>query len=424
MNRSLDLSIPLLLFLFLTAMFPYLPGMGYDMHNCFEPWAVHIKRQGLINAYASDTDYMPIFQYMLWVYEKLAGTEKAVIDNLRYISCFVLLGDYIGVWYVYKWTDKKTAYFVMLLLCILNLGYSYNTILWGQIDGILCALIFMSVYYAYKGNNLLGAVCMVLAFNFKIQCIVIVPVWGLLMLNNVLSAKGSANVWWKQVVLPILAAAAAQFILLVPFMMGDYGPRRIIYIIGHSFSKYQSISIKAANIWHWLVRDKGDLLYASDTMMWIGGLTYKQAGLIMFFTAAFFAMWPLLKVIISKLRGNTSAMPSREMVWITGALVYLLFYFLNTEMHERYCQPAFIFITAYAFFTRDFFPWIVFSIMYFLTLEFSAVHFRLANYDTFIFDLRFLAGLTAVTIGYLYYRLYRHYNIRVAKEAHMHAGNS
>jgi Gpi18-like mannosyltransferase len=136
------------------------------------------KGRALSMPMASDTDYMPIFQYMLWVYEKLAGTEKAVIDNLRYISCFVLLGDYIGVWYVYKWTDKKTAYFVMLLLCILNLGYSYNTILWGQIDGILCALIFMSVYYAYKGNNLLGAVCMVLAFNFKIQCIVIVPVWA------------------------------------------------------------------------------------------------------------------------------------------------------------------------------------------------------------------------------------------------------
>lgn len=397
-------------------MLPHIPGMLYDIHECFEPWALHIKRQGLRNAYGSTTDYMPIFQYILWIYDKLAGTEAAISANFRYTSCFVLIGDFVALWYVYKWIDKKLPYFALLSLCILNLGFSYDTILWGQIDGILCALIFISVYYAWKGNNLLGAISMVLAFNFKIQCIVIIPLWGLLMLGNAIADNGS-NVFWRKVLLPVLAAATVQLVLIIPFMLGDKGPGRIFEVVIQSFSKYQSISIQASNIWQWLVQDKGNLIFASDAKPWIGSLTYKQAGLITFFTSSLFAMFPVLKLFVQKLKTCTAVAPSREMIWITGALVYLQFYFFNTEMHERYCQPAFLFIVAYAFFTRDFFPLVIFSIMNLLLLESSVHHFRLPNYETVAFDLRFLASLTAITIAYLYYRLYKIYRMEPATVA-------
>ena len=98
-------------------------------------------------------------------------------------------------------------------------------------------------------------------------------------------------------------------------------------------------------------------------------------------------------------------------------MVYLLFYFFNTEIHERYCHPAFIFITAFAFFTGEFFVYILFSIMYFLTLEYSMAQLRLQNYDTLIFNLKFLAAINGVIILYLATKIYKYYRLGIASEA-------
>jgi Gpi18-like mannosyltransferase len=405
MDKKLDIFIPLLLFLFITLLLPSLPGMGYDIHNCWEPWALYIHQNGLKNAYGSDTDYMPVYQYILWAYVKISGTDKTIIENLRYISCATLLFDFLGLWYVAKWIDKKAAYFAVLLISILNLGYSYNTIIWGQIDGILSALVFISVYYAYKGNNLWAAVWLVLAFNLKIQTIIILPVWGLLFLNNII-----ANRSWKNIVLPVIAAAIVQVVLIIPFTLGNYGVRKIIYVIIHSFNKYHSVAVIEANIWHWLV--PGNLLYTDDTKVWIAGLTYKQVGLALFFTSSFFALLPVILLIIKRWKtDNKRNLINKELIWVTSAMVYLLFYFFNTEIHERYCQPAFIFITAYTFFTGDFITYILFSLMYFLTLEYSMHHLRLENYETFIFDFRFLSSITALIIIMLAGKIYKNYKL-------------
>lgn len=377
--------------------------MGYDIDNCWRPWALYIHRNSLRNAYGSDTDYMPIYQYLLWVYVKLNGADKAIADNIGYLRCFTLLFDFLGLWYVYKWIDKKVAYFIILIICILNLGYSFDTIIWEQFDGILSAFVFIALFYAWKGNNLWSTVWLVLAFNFKIQTVIILPVWGLLFLNNIPGNRGLKSIVW-----PILAGIALQIILVIPFTRGQFGVRKIIHVVVHSFNKYPSISVKAANMWHWLVG--GNLLYADDAKVWIAGLSYKQVGLVLFFIASFFALLPMLLLVFKKWKtGNKNNVMSRELVWLTGAMVYLLFYFFNTEIHERYCQPAFIFITAYAFFSGDFITYILFSIMYFLTLEYSMQFLHLANYDTFIFDLRFLSAINAVIIVLLYRKIYRYY---------------
>ena len=69
----------------------------------------------------------------------------------------------------------------------------------------------------------------------------------------------------------------------------------------------------------------------------------------------------------------------------------------------------FFFLTAYAFYTGRFASYAVFSIMYFLTLEVSMQHFHLPNYETLIFDFKFLAALTAFVLADLSYKLYKCY---------------
>jgi len=395
MERPLNFAIPALLFLFITAMLPYLPGLWYDNHDCWETWAHYIHTNGLRNAYGSGTDYMPVYQYFLWIYGKICGTDKAIADNIPYLRCITLGFDYLGLWFVYKWIDKKMAWYALLTICILNLGYTFDTIIWGQMDGTLSALVFLAVYFVWKSNNLVATIFLVLAFNFKIQTIVIIPLWALLFLNNFLSSRKVGDM-----LLPLGAGAALQVLLFLPFTLGQFSLNKIAYVIIHSFNKYHSLSVKAPNMWHWLV--KGVLLYKDDTQVWIMGLTYKQVGLILFFTTSLFALLPLIKIVIHNLSKRKDLLPvRRELVWTTGAMVYMLFYFFNAEMHERYCQPAFIFITAYAFFTKDFFTYILFSLMYFLTLEYSMQHLKLSNYEILLFDMRFLAVINAIIIIYL-----------------------
>ena len=314
----------------------------------------------------------------------------------------------LGIWYVFKWIDKNLAYYALLAICILNLSYTYDTIIWGQMDGTLSALVFLAMYFVWKGANIWGALLMVLAFNFKIQSIVIVPVWGLLFINNYLTSRKI-----KDLALPILAAGALQGLLFLPFTWGQYSIGKILHVISGSFNKYHSISVKAPNIWHWLV--KGNLLYADDSKIWIAGLTYKQIGLILFFAASFFALLPMIILVFKNIRAVTKIKISRELVWTSGAMVYLLFYFFNTEIHERYCHPAFIFITAYAFYTREYLVYILFSFMYFMTLEFSMQHLRLANYDIWWFNLKFLAVINAFIIIYLAGKIRKYYRVSLQK---------
>ncbi len=404
MNRHLNIAIPALLFLFLMVMLPSLPGMGYDVGK-FREWALYMNQNGFSNAYGN-TDYMPLFQYFLWLYIKVMGTEQAIASQIHNLRSITLIFDFIGIWYVFKWIDKKVAYYVILAISMLNIGYSYNSLIWGQVDGILSVLVFLTVYYGYKGNNMLSTIFLVLAFNFKVQSIIIVPVWGLLFINNLL---GNAKL--KTMLLPVLAAVGVQLILVFPFTLGRYGIKEIVSIVTNSFHVYQSISVKAANMWHWLVPDK-NLLYASDAEVWIMGLTYKQVGLLLFFTGSFFALLPFMALLYRARRAaNNLYRPNKELIWLTCALLYLLFYFFNTEIHERYCQPAFIFITAYAFFSGKFISYALFSIMYFFTLEISIGHLRLPNYGTLIFDFRFLAAINAVLIIYLSLNIYKQYRL-------------
>ena len=404
-NRSLNVVVPLLLFLFIALIVVYLPGFPMDTRGGFMTWAWYINDNGLANAYGSDTNYMPVYQYVLWFFARLSGSDKAIADNLPYLRCITLLFDFAGLWYVFRWIDKKTDYFVVVIISVLNVAYSYDTVIWGQVDGILSAFIFVALFYAWKGNNIYSTIWLVLAFNFKLQAIVILPLWGLLFVYNIITARGL-----KTTVFPVVAGIAVQIALVIPFMTGKSGIGKIGSIIPGSFNIYNYVSIFAANFWQYL--GPGRALIIHDSEKWIMSVTYKQAGLFLFFTTSFLALLPIALLVFKRWKSkNEKIQLSRELIWTVGAMLYLLFYIFNTEMHERYCQPAFIFITAYAFFTGDFLAYVLFSIMYFLTLEHENQSLKLHNYDTLIFDLRFLASINAVIIVYLARKIYKGYKL-------------
>jgi len=412
MDRKLNIAIPLLLFLFITMLLPSFPGLGMD-NDCWKDWALYIHNNGLRNAYGSKTDYMPVYQYFLWLYSMAAGSGKSISAYIPYLRCITLAFEFLGIWYVYKWIDKKLAYFAIIAICILNISYTYNTIIWGQLDGILSAMIFISLYYAWKGANLWSAIWLVLAINFKMQALIILPVWGLLFFNNFLNSRKI-----RDILIPVSVAIVLQVVIFIPFISDKYSLSTVLDILTHSLNRNNAISVKAPNVWHLITSGTTeDLMYGDDSSVWIAGLSYKTAGFILFFTTSFFALLPLLKLTVKNLRTtHKKIVVKRELVWATAAMVYLLFYFFNTEIHERYCHPAFIFITAYAFYTGDFIVYILFSIAYFLTLEVTMHQMRLQNYDTVIFNMRFLAVMHAFILVYFSVKIRKYYKLNCLQQ--------
>ncbi len=398
MNRIKIITALILLALVL-ALLVTEPGFFWDV-ACWQEWAFYIKEHGLRNTYKSTTNYLPLFHYELWLYAKMMATEQSVYDQIYILKIGTFIFDIIGLWFVYKWINKKIDFLLIFIFCAVNVAYLYNTVIWAQVDGIPTTLVFVSLYYGYNNKMLPSTVFFLLALNFKLQAIVFLPVWGLLHLNS-LAVRPSL----KNLLLPLLAMVTLECLILFPFYLGG-DMAKVWSVIHESVGKYPVISVSAKNFWSLMFGGETNGLL--DSEIWFSGISYKRAGIYMFLVTSFLALLPLLRSSLNviKHRNAEHYKIARERLWLICALLITLFYFFNTQMHERYVHPAFIFIIAYAFYTRRVFLLVLFSITYFLTLEDFMHYLKLPNYKTLIFNDMFIAVLYVIIITYLYIRLF------------------
>lgn len=397
-NRKLARVVFLIVLLLgVTVIAKHLGAMAYD-RVCFTNWASFIFTTGLPLAYTNtgiSDDYMPLFQYVLYLYDLIAGDLITITSNIGYLKGVVLLFDFIGIWYIYKWIDKKTDYLILLIVSIFNLGFSYDTMIWGQIDGIYCAMSFIAVYYAYNNKILVSFLWLILSFNTKLQTIIITPLIGLLYLYWLVDKK-RVSVY----IGALLLGVVLQLLILLPFLR--FFPYFWEQVTG-SFARYQWVG--ESNFWSFIVpyenwRD-------TDTTIMLWGMSRKTIGLLMFSVSMVFTIAPLVRTILQRLWNKTASLPPKEVIWIMGCLSALCFYYFNTEMHERYSHLTLLFMTAYAFYTRDYLPYIVYSIIYFLVLERGMQWMGLNNYETLIFLPTFKSVVFGLLIIYLFVKLYK-----------------
>jgi Gpi18-like mannosyltransferase len=365
-------------------------------YNCFKTWATHIYQHGLTNTYTIWNDYMPFYQYALFAFGKIAGSEAAIVKYVFYLKLFTLVFDYAALYYIYKWLDKRIDYFLILLVSMLNIGFGYNTIIWGQVDGILSCLVLMSVYYAWKNNLIISMLCYVLALNMKLQALMYLPVVGLLYLL-------SPNFKLKEIVKGIVMVLLVQALILLPFALNKEGGLSLLWAqVQSAFHRYPTLGEN--NFWSFV--RPADSMQVSDAGIWFAGLTYKQIGLLLFVGSSFFAILPLLKALYKKWIKKEEVILDKQVLWVVCSLVALLFYYFPTEMHERYSHPALFFLTAYAFYSKDYIVYALYSLAYFLVME-DSMRGLPVNHDTlFLFHPFFIAGLFGVVMLYLYWRLY------------------
>lgn len=379
-------------------------GFTYDI-QCWQQWTEYIAENGLGNAYHSNTDYPPLIHYILLLLSKTPVNVENGLFSIQYLKLFTFVFHFITglfIAWMIKREEKDLSNRTLVnigLFYLLNIAILYNTVAWGQVDAILTCFVFISCFYAIKKRVTLSLVFMVLAINFKIQAIIFIPVIGLLILPQLISSRSVKNIasW-------IFIPLCLQLLILLPFIMtGTLS--NIWAVVSGSVGKWPVVSINAFNLWNLVLAGK-DLRNLMDNQTFLT-ISYKNWGLMLFFISSAVAMLPLAKNQIVSILKNTGQQLPLEKILLTCSLIPLLFFFFNTQMHERYAYPALVFIVAYSIYFKKQLIGILGSCAIFLNQEAVFGFLNLSDYHLFIFNPLLISCLYLLTIALLYKELFR-----------------
>ena len=329
----------LLFYTLLVAIIPH-SGFWFDLNNDWPRWSSYAFEHGLGQIYHSDTNYMPFFLHWLYWFGKLQGSKELIYANSYQLKYFFLLFDFGGAiaiaWALRKYYTHQFAEYLLLF----NIGYLYCTVIWGQLDSVPTAIVVLAIICLFERKLLWAAFFCTLSVYVKLQTIIFVPFFVILFVYQLAQRND------KWLIIKLLAISIiTQLVLLSPFIYGStFG--NFIKVVRESVGFFPRVSWNAYNLWYLLLKQDPTLL--NDTLTF-AGLTYKKWGFILFFTLSAITFIPLIISTLSKIKHKKDLDKSYyTLLWLTSATIAILFFFVNTQMHERYSYPAIALYFAYA----------------------------------------------------------------------------
>lgn len=393
-NRSTILLAAFFYLIYCLIMPPY--GHNYDM-GCWADWASYIFQHGLSNAYNSNTNYLPGHLYELKLYTLLFDNKEDVTRYIYYLKYFSLIFDVAGALLLSSLVKNELMQKLVLSMVLLNPSYLHNTMIWGQFDSVFSCFVFASFLAINNKYFTLGVLLYIISLNFKLQAIIFLPVLSLFMLY-----KHDGDFKIKNILSGTGAVILAQLIILIPFMH-DNSLIRIWNTVKGLSGENGYISLEAANIWPFLM--SGNLRWTADSTTFLD-VSLKRWGLIMYAVALFISLFPLIKNIYLKYIRKKITVISNNKILIMFSCSSLAFFYFNTQIHERYSYPAFLFIAALAITSGSFWIYGLFSLAYFLNTDRLMQCISKINYQSSVFDLSFISVLFLIILISLILKLY------------------
>ena len=391
----------LILIVFVAFMPDNGPG-GFDK-ICFTSWSNFILANGLQNIYKFGIDYLPLFQYILFLYGKTQGTAENVAMNINSLKYVTLLFDVFSVYLAYRFvkTQYKTkeSAFLATLFILLNIAYFYNNVIYGQVDGIYTCMVFISLILGLQKKIAASIFFIILAINFKLQAIIFLPLIGLLIFPEIWK-----NLSLKNIINWLFPVFVLQLLILLPFIIsGDI--LTLLNVVKSSMGKYPKVSMGAYNIWY-LFFDNPNQIYDKQGIF---GRSFNRYGLLFFTISLFLAILPLIKQSINVLRRKSYKSIPKEKIILMATLTPLVFFYFNTQMHSRYMHPSILLVGIYALYTKRPLAFILISIAYFLNIEDGSKILKndITPYTYFFFQPLFISYVYLVAIIVLFFELYR-----------------
>ena len=367
-------------------------------------WANYMFENGIENVYKLGVDYLPITHYILYGYALLSGSTEAIILNINLLKLFTFAVELVGVYYVYRFVREKyatpTQAALYCLLILLNPAFLYDSLLYGQWDGIYTTLVFMSFYYAIKNRLALSMLFFVISLNAKIQGLVYFPLIAFICLEHLMEKFEPVKV--AKAFIPLIIF---QVLILLPFALtGDLV--KVYDVAVNMVGRYPLVSMGANNFWFFVFENPLKELDVQGP--W--GLSYNSFGLLAFCASMFVIFVPVLVYLFRKIKTKNylGRFPVDKLL-IIGILVPIAFFYFNTQMHARYAHSAILFGGCYALYTRRYLIYGLVSAAYFLNLEKSSKILKgnILEYEQFFMQPRFMAFLFGLVLVLGVMKLYR-----------------
>jgi Gpi18-like mannosyltransferase len=334
----------------------FIPQSGYYFDSIDRPfWIQYMVEHGLTNAYGSKANYLPLPLYLLYLFGLFFKNPADVPIYFYNFKICVLVFDFAAVLGLVHAFKKYNRIPFVEYLALLNVAFLYNTVFWGQQDAIHCALIAFSLVCLLKNKPIWGVVFLVLAVNSKLQSVIIIPVVGIVLLYYI-----AQNIrLLPQIIATVLVI---QILILLPFLL-THQLKTVWGVITNSVGFFPQVASRAYNLW--FLFTKSDPSEINDTSIFIV-YSYRTWGFGLFFSLSALSLMPLLLATWQYAKHKIQLDQTYfALTFLTAAVISLVFFFANTQMHERYSHPALILLFGYGLLTRRFWLFGTVSIAYF-----------------------------------------------------------
>lgn len=339
------------------------PDSGYDKY--FDIWWTHeMILGGITSIYQVDSvNYPPLVLYIIGIFSKFFSHPDQVdlntVNALKPIKMFfdlVILCSSIYLLQLFKKSSNRILFF------LLNIAFWFGTLIWAQYDSMFISFLLLAFILAYRKRWNWAIVLFMMALNTKHISILALPILGLYYFHH-------QGFRLKPILQLLGYATVVQLLIFTPFIVTGHFSEAISAIFARTVSHHSQVSCNAQNIWM-LICDGDPFEIDDKAPFW--GKNYLFYGLLFFLSFSALALIPIAyQNIVKKYRFSFSRL------LLTMGIVGIAFYYLNTEMHERYLHLPLIFVGLFTLLNLSITRAIVFvgySLFYAISLE-KVIHF-------------------------------------------------
>jgi Gpi18-like mannosyltransferase len=363
-------------------------------------WIGWIKEVGLSNIYSKqEVNYFPVYIYILYFFGLFFNNQNSLADNIYLIKCILILFNISAVLVSGYILYKNKINPIWATIIFLNPAFLYVSLIWGQIESLYMFFVLCSILFTFKNKVVLSSVFFALALYSKLQAIIFLPIIIILFIPSILTTKKINYIQILKILLGFLCCSIVIFLIFY----NSIGA--IFQNVLKSVDLFPVVSANAFNFW---VLTIGGINTGISDLTIPFLLTYKAWGMIIFSTLSAIVLVPFMNRTLKK-------QLNYPILFLTSAIISIFFFYFNTQMHERYLDPAIIFFGLTFLFSRnkiDLLNYILCSSLYLLNLEKIGKCLNLGFYDSPIFSSRLISAGFMLVIILSFYSLYLKYKNR------------
>lgn len=301
-----------------------------DVVNYVFNWMKDIAKVGFGNFYTVDSDYSPLFLFIVGIFTKLPAGESVTVSGYTYYKNWMVyvkttyflteIAVAIGIYSIIKTItdDKRAAWLGYVVYLCLPVQF-FNSAVWGNADVLYFVCFVYIIYFILKGKDGLAFLFTGFAFGIKLQAVFILPFLVYLLLSGRIKFY---KIW---------LAPVGLFLTFLPAYFCGASFTQPFAFFKKQLDGYSLLTLGCANIWH-LINIRGGSMEVFE-----GGATVLGLLLIGVFTAIIFER----KIKLTK----------ENLLSVAVFMLAIVPMFLP-HMHERYFYVLDVFIVVYCLVTK------------------------------------------------------------------------